>query len=283
MENIKVKLEKKRKYVFLLKRNTYKIPLLLCLCINCSARGPVFPSTPTLKRIELEGSYRFDSGSKFYHKNLASELVLEKSKSRRNKNYFVMRSLGQNINGSIRQRTYEGLAYYLKEKTMELHTERCYIHGKQDWEDPIIPLERWDCDHLFFAYKSPSNFRKREILKPVETDKTKYSEWFLPTALIPIPILKSSLRKPVFFAGQIIPLDESPKTRLVIVWGYSAGKLLRKGQILRAQNGKGKSIGKLKVLSRPGDFVVCRWLGVHLPQAKVAYALKAAYETQISL
>ena len=260
-------------------RAPWVILILIFLHAFCSAKGPAFPDAPALERFDLEGPYRFDLSSKFYNKNLANEVSFEKSKRKPKKNYFVMRTLGQNLNGSIRQRSYKGLAYRLGKNIVELRTERCYIHGKRDWENRITPLERWDCDHLFFAYKSSSNFRIRDTLEPVETERAKYIEWFSPTALIPMPTSKASSKRPVYFAGQIISLEESPKTKQVIVWGHSAGRLLRDGQILRAQDEKGKSVGKLKVLSRPGDFIVCRWTGAYRPQAKVAYALKAAYQT----
>ena len=268
-----------------IRKRIYSILALLsfaaiCLTLSCSAKGPVFPNAPALKPLNLEGPYRFSLTSQFYYKNLVNEVFFEKSRSRAPKTHFVIRTLGKNLNGSIRQRSYEGLAYRLEAKTMELRTERCYLHGKQDWEDRITPLERWDCDHLFFVYQSPSDFRKREVLKPLKTERTKYSDWFSPTELIPMPAVKTSPQRPVFFAGQIITLDESPKSKLVIVWGHAGGRLLRKGQILTAQNEKGQNIGKLKVLSRPGDFIVCRWLGPHRPQAKIAYALKAAYQAE---
>ena len=99
-----------------------------------------------------------------------------------------MRTLGQNKNGAIRERSYEGLAYRINKNLMELRADRCYLFGKQDWEDRLVPLERWDCDHLFFTYRSKSNFKKREVLKAVKTKRTIYANWFSPTDLIPMPL-----------------------------------------------------------------------------------------------
>ncbi len=254
---------------------------LLCMTA-CTAKGPSFPNAPPAEPPPLAGHYRFALSRDFYYKNLLGELYLERARSRKAKLRFYMRSLGQNHQDAIRVHSYEGLAYNLGKGIMELRSERCYLFGKRDWEGRMSPLARWDCDHLFFAFHSPSQFRRREILKPMRTERTKYSDWSNPTDLVPLPLGSKSLSKQAYFAGQIIHLDESPKSGLVLVWGNSGGSLLRDGQILQAQNEQAKSVGKLRVLSRPGDFIVCRWIGKAQSQATVAYTYESFFGAQAS-
>ena len=139
-------------------------------------------------------------------------------------------SVGQNKNGAIRQNTYEGLAYLLDKETLELRSERCYKHGKKYWEDRLEPLERWDCDHLFFTFKSRTNFTKREVLERFKSTRTLSSDWLKLKSLIPmpLPLNKGSIKKPVYFSGQLLPLDDNKDEEpLAIVWGYRAANLLR--------------------------------------------------------
>ena len=248
---------------------------------NVQLEGPVFPSLPRDKAVPLAGRYIFPVKVPFYKKNLLGELVLEKSKNSygtRRKTYFSMRVLGQNLQDSIRVRSYEGLAYQINPNIMELRSERCYVSGKRDWEDRLIALEKWNCDHLFFSYESPSNFARRETLRSVQTDRTRYSDWFLPEKLIPIPFKRASLKNLVFFAGQIIPLEDTLKTKLVVVWGYQGARLLREGDILTAQDETGEKVGEMKVISRPGDFIICQWMDVPVAKAKIAYKLEFPFK-----
>ncbi len=249
----------------------------VCFILNCSAKGPPFPNIPDTQAMPLEGRYRFSLKSHFFWKNLRGEIYLEKGNSKIEKTYFTMRTLGQNKKGAIRMHSYEGRAYQLKTGNLELRAERCYRFGKQDWEDRLVLLLGWDCDHLFFTYKSPSNFQKWDVLKPLHTERTKYSDWFPITPPRPIPLGVISTKRKTFFAGQIISLDETPKTKILIVWGTLGARLLRDGQVLTAQDDSGKTVGKMKVLSRPGDFIICRWIGSIPAKATIAYVNKAAY------
>ena len=248
--------------------------------ITCSAKGPAFPNAPKAEgAMSLEGRYRFPLKVNFFYKSMLGELFLERSSGQKKKTYFTMRSFGLTRSKAIRLRSYEGLAHRIAPDLMELRTNRCYLYGKDDWESRLAPMQRWDCDHLFFTYRSPSKFRKRERLMPIQSKRTRYSNWFKPTPLEPIPLRVRGVgvRKPVFFAGQIIHLEESPKSKLVIVWGNAGHDLLRNNQILTAQDDGGRVVGKLKVLSRPGDFIVCRWQGKYNPKASIVYALKAKW------
>ena len=255
------------------------LTFLLNTCLLCSAKGPPFSTLPDSKALYLEGRFRFTIDPKLFYNNLGAELYLERSKSKKKKTYFTMRTFGKTITGDLRQKTYEGLAYRTSKGVMELRSERCYLHGKETWEDRLIPLERWDCDHLVFAYQSLSDFQRKESLKPIKTKETIYSNWFSPQTLKPMPAGTSNFKKPIYFAGQIIHMEQSPKTGLVIVWGKAGAFLLRNKQTLLAEDKTGKVIGKLKVLARPGDFVICKWKTPYKAQAKVAYAKKANYKS----
>ncbi len=243
---------------------------LLLMALYCSAKGPPFADQSGGQALNLEGRYRFTPNLRFFSRHQRGELVLEKGRGKKKKSYFFLRIFGLNREGALRLRSYEGLAYRNGQRA-ELRAKRCYLYGKRDWEARLVPLERWDCEHLFFVYYSASDFTKREILLPQEAAESRYSDWFRAAPLIPMPAGFPKLKQKIFFAGQIIEPQERAQPNLAVVWGYKAGRLLRKGQILKAQNEEGRQVGKLKVLSRPGDFIICRWLTGSSQQAIVAF------------
>ena len=248
----------------------------------CIAKGPVYKNLPVSIAFPVEGRFRFKLRKGAYFKNLAGEVIFEKNTaSSPKKTYFKITTVGLNLGGAIREHVYEGLAYLTEDNIVELRSDRCYLFGKKDWEDRMVPLERWDCDHIFLTFKSDTNFTKREKLERVITNRTKKTEWMKIKSLtpMPLPLNKITLKNQIYFAGQVLPISIE-EDDLAIVWGENAGRLLRDGQLLNVQDEVGLDVGKLKVLSRPGDFAICKWVS-KIPKEKaisVAFAIKANWE-----
>ena len=255
----------------------------------CSVSGP--PSRDAPKSTEAfpieSGYYRFAPGVQFSDGPQLGEVYFSRTKSRENpRGLFLMRVLGRDRKGAIRVRQYEGEALRFGSRA-ELRAERCYLFGKREWDDRMSPLKRWECDHLVFVFESPSDFTRIETLQPVlDHPRTEYSDWFAASPLVPMPGNETGAPgRSVFFAGQIFPTEAGeilPDDATVVVWGYDAGRLLRDGQVLEVyghQNNTGESgaadanpiIGKLKIISRPGDFLLCRWTSPQTLRTGVAF------------
>ncbi len=168
--------------------------------------------------------------------------------------------MGRTQTNSVEIRTYEGYAYR-RGDNLELWSRNCFLYKKKDWEAETVPVKSWRCDHLIFAFQSPSNFRKREALLKVSKKITSHSDWLdfgKLYAALPGNDESSRLntfKNPFYFTGQVIPLEEDPNT--VVVWSYRAYKLVRDGDMLQTLDERGLAGPKLKVISRIGDFILC--------------------------
>ena len=272
----------------------------LFLGVACSAGGPPYPAAAADKEAAqksltaaesegrelsiIEGYYRFAPAVSLFGDPQLGEVFLRRTRGRIVKWIFYMRILGRDSEGSIRIRQYEGDAVLTASNQVELRSERCYLFGKKNWDDRLAPIQRWTCDHLYFLYESDSNFARREMLRPVNGPRQDGVEWFQATPLEPLPLNSAGNSEDgPHFAGQIFPLtaEESaslPDNADIVVWGYNAGRLLRNGQVLRVQvrprhygtnisvqdSSRNQSAvldgGELRIVSRPGDFILCRWL-----------------------
>ncbi len=187
---------------------------------------------------------------------------------------FYLRVLGRDDKGAIRVRQYEGAAVRQGPR-IELRAERCYLFGKRLWDDRLTPLKRWDCDHLVFVFESASDFARADRLHPLlDQPRSRFAEWFGATPLIPMPgdliadaNVESADISAAVFAGQIFPLpagEELPEAADAIVWGYGAGQTLRDGQLLDVESRRADGTlvrGRVRVVARPGDFLLCKRLG----------------------
>ncbi len=257
---------------------------LLMSAAGCSVSGPPFRDAPVGERALPAGLdrsfYRFRPKLAFFDGPQLGEVYFSSARSKENpRGLFHLRVLGRDRKGAIRVRQYEGEVHRFEER-IELRSERCYLFGKREWDDRMTPLKRWECDHLVFAFESPSNFARTERLYPVvDSVRGEFTEWFQATPLEPMPASEAigdaadsdSQTRPIFFAGQIYPIprgESLPDDAGVVVWGFQAGRLLRDGQILKV---RGRSQGgadftaDLKIISRPGDFLLCRWVRPPFP------------------
>ncbi|MEQ9367182.1 MAG: hypothetical protein RIF32_23315 [Leptospirales bacterium] len=264
----------------------------------CSVSGPPFRAAPVGERalpsILEKGYYRFTPTVSFFDGPQLGEVYFSRTRSPENsRGLFHMRILGRDLKGAIRVRQYEGETHRFGER-IELRAQRCYLFGKRDWDDRLTPLSRWECDHLVFAFSSASSFERVDTLHPVpDYERDEFSDWFQARKLSPMPgsadefttpVRTAQNQKPIFFAGQIFPTppgETLPDDATVVVWGFNAGRVLRDGQILQVRGTRRAPLnqndsaspaaisarpydqsftGRLKIISRPGDFLLCQWL-----------------------
>lgn len=237
------------------------ILLLLLLPLSCNpystkdSLGPPYPFLEDAGGFRPEGRYRFTPSVRFYRRGLVGEIIFQKGKQ--NRHYFMLRVAGVKQNYAIRVRQYEGDVVSVA-GGIELYSRRCYIFGKRDWEERLWPMERWDCDHIVFRMRPADDFETTGAWVGYSDERTKQSDWFQLKRIDPmVPENPDSHKKtPPVFAGQI--LSGMDATR-VIVYGYHAGKILKKNQKLTVTTPDGKIAGRLSVESRPGDFLICKW------------------------
>lgn len=230
----------------------------------CSASGPPVPPVPAsqLDRFGLEGVFFFRPGAELYRRNLHGELVLETSYARPEKGHFKLRIVGRKRSGAIRLRSYEGRAYIRPDGLLELYSRTCFEFGKRDWTDRLTPLRSWTCDHLVFQFNT-DELAGAGVLRGTASDRTKRANWLGRFDLVRLPHRVRSA-----FSGQVLGRTASGQ---VVVWGHEAGKKVRDGTALRLLDGYGRQIGRLRVKSRPGDFLLCDEEGGATRAGRIAY------------
>lgn len=258
--------------------------VLIPVVLSCSVSGPPFRTAPDGEQVlpvTLEsGYYRFVPKVSFFDGPQLGEVYFSQSKSReKSKGLFYLRILGRDRKGAIRVRQYEGHVARFGNQ-IELRSQRCYLFGKREWDDRMTPLKRWECDHLVFVFESATDFTRVETLEPVpDHPRHEFSEWFEANPLQPMPApiqtadatdrARKQKSRPIYFAGQIFPVPAGeilPDSATVVVWGFNAGRVLRDGQTLEVHSTPDSAepgnafIGKLKIISRPGDFLLCSWV-----------------------
>lgn len=210
---------------------------------SCRANGPVFPGMEKGSPVLEAGSFRF-SPALFFYNGQTGEIAFEEHGEEK---LFRMAVAGRNARDSIRMRVYEGRAAG-RSGGIELRSERCYIFGKREWTDRLIPLERWDCDHLVFFLKG--NGPDRYVSEA--SDRTSYSEWYgaFESTRLPFPGFTG-----VAWSGQIMEKLSDGRSG---IWGVGAQDRLRSGMRLRALDEEGKACGDLIADEIVGDFVTAK-------------------------
>lgn len=244
-----------------------RFALLMAVLVSCSAKGPPYTPVPgeLLEPFPLKGIFFFRPGAALYRRSLRGEVVLEPSYAQPKKGHFKMRIVGRKRSGAIRMRSYEGRAYLRPDGLLELYSRHCFEFGKRDWSDRLTPLRSWTCDHLVFQFKT-NDLSRAGILRGTATERTRHADWLGRFDLIRLP----RRIKPAF-SGQV--LGETAAGQWV-VWGYDAGKKVRDGTPLRLLDGYGRQIGRLRVKSRPGDFLLCDVEGGAVRSGRVAYTTR---------
>lgn len=222
---------------------------------GCTPSGPPFLGVPQgdpLPANLVVRRYILNLPLTFYRQAQRAELVFDQDS--KGVSHFQMRIAGRNPIESIRIRSYEGTAHRFGD-SIELRSNRCYIHGKKEWEDRLVPLEGWDCEHLFFQMLLLDS--TMETLQSTRGERTIYANWFGDFSALAMP--QST------FAGQIIATLDNER---VVIWGRDGGVILRDGQILEGYQMDLQAFGQtrmeprpagtFRVLSRPGDFIIAK-------------------------
>ncbi|MCB1174432.1 MAG: hypothetical protein KDK39_12750 [Leptospiraceae bacterium] len=249
----------------------------------CSAAGPPLPEPADRQPWPMSGSLFFKPPQNlFFHLNLG-ELTLKPIRRRGTgpllRTDFQLRILGQQRDGSVRVRSWQGNAWMRPEQPgiVELAGERCYLFGKRYWEDKLQPLERWQCDQLVLQYRLRQTAMGLE-LQSIQTERTRYSDWFGPHRIHSIPGRQAGSQ---VFGGWLIPrhfliqqqrqittksgvalapLDNAVQSKMercgAIVWGYQAGLRVPVGRQLQRLNAEGHKQADLRIISNPGDFLL---------------------------
>lgn len=213
---------------------------ILCLSLFCTAHGPPFPIQESTEPVTVSGRFRFKPTTEWYQNGIG-EVYIEKSRKPL-VTYFRMAIVGTNRAGALRYRLYEGKVFRTG-KIIELRGDKCYLFGRKVWSDRSVPLERWDCDHLIFAFHPGPGGG----LKGIQTERTAESDWFGPVDLIPLP-----QQGRAHFAGQSIGLTDNGQ---IVIYGYLASKLLRNGHPLHLTDETGRPVGTATVSERIGDII----------------------------
>ncbi len=216
--------------------------------------------------MSFTGSYSFTPPLPIIRGIPHGEVIFEPDIDPLKPTHFRMRVFGRNKNNDIRVRSYEGIAVRIA-GDLELRCQRCYIFGKRDWEDRMVPIERWECAHLYFYFGRVDDGNGTLLWTSTQHERSRYADWYGQIVLHPLP--DNPLLEEIAFAGQIVGVLNDGR---VIIWGYKADKRLRNGQILRAVDKDGRRVGSLVVDSRPGDFVLAKWEGPPAPQALAAWS-----------
>lgn len=236
--------------------------------IGCSANGPPFRKDPAAPAAPFAGRFAFDVPVSLYHTMQLGEVILEPASRDPNYTGFRLRMAGRDRKLALRMRSYEGRAV-MRDGRLELRAQRCYEFGKRAWEGRLVPQERWDCDHLVFSFESSDEFRTRKVLLGVKTDRSRFSDWMGRFDLTPLPLpdgrpLLRDLRpdSDAYFAGRVMGVLENGK---VVVWGYRAGYLIKRGQELELIDTRQRPLGKLRVVSHPGSYLITETVGALKP------------------
>lgn len=222
---------------------------------GCSVQGPPFPPAPAGAPGPSAGRFRFTPPVRPFPRAFLGQVEIERLQDS-SATEFTMTMVGRLQNGSYRVRRYEGRAILTGKGGMELRAIRCYNLGKKEIEDKLVPLERWDCDHLIFAFRSDPSGSGSWLYDSTENSRTRATKWIGPFDLV--PLVPASWREKAVFAGQVM---ETLPGGEIVVWGPGGASILRDGQRLQvadARGDAGEAKGSLRVISRPGDFIITR-------------------------
>lgn len=239
----------------------------------CSANGPPYRDAPPGAPSKIDGNYQFSPALAFFQGARFGEIAFRQTRADQPETLFFLRVLGRDDENVIRLRQYEGRAVSV-DGHIELRSERCYLFGKRAFDDRLTPLERWDCEHLLFPYAGPVEASGRIVLRPIDAERGDGSAWFQATELLALP---QSSRGAAHFAGQIVARKEQeslPEDADVVVWGFEGAERLRNGNVLDAEDSAGRPAGRLRVIARVSDFVLCRWIE-RGAEAAVAFTVKS--------
>jgi hypothetical protein len=233
---------------------------ILFLMISCSKQnkksspsGPPFPDLHPGTDEFADGRYFFNPPVSFYKKVQIGEVLIQKG-SKHSPARFYLSIAGIDIDENFRIRSYEGTVHRTN-NILDLRAIKCYIFGKKNIDERLVPIERWDCDHLIFSFTIED-----KNLRWASSPYTEFSEWSGPFDLKPIPAH-------AFFAAQVL-LNLADGS--IIAFAKDASKKLNPEHTLLLYP-EGST---LRTIKRYGDFIICmpRKKDIMIPQGSIIYS-----------
>lgn len=237
--------------------NSFLISVVL---VSCSVPGPVLKQPKSNDWFNLPetndqigvSTWSFTAANAGYKDIKLAELLLYQKSILRPDSGFELRIVAKTLNQSLRIKKYVGNAF-LNGKTLTLQADRCYIYGKEQILDKLVPLEGWNCDHLEFQFEVRSNqlYRKKSSNQNPSSADT---DWFYMNSAIHLssyPASKNDQFANLVWAGQLLTKDDQ-----ITYFGYDASRFLRPNDQLLLFNTEGKQVGSTKILQVIDDIVV---------------------------
>lgn len=192
-----------------------------------------------------------------------AELILTRRSSLHPLARFEMRVLGRNAEGALRLKTWSGTVNRAGD-VLNLHGDHCRVFGKRGVTDRLVPMERWDCDHLILRFQLEGSTLHR---LHDDARHTRRSEWFW-LEKISLLTLDPGAGKATgpkgrqatpshVWAGQRMNAPAgSSHAEDVFYFGYEADRHLRPGDALLLLNDSLQPVGHARVKTVVGDFVL---------------------------
>lgn len=235
---------------------------------DCRAPGPTIQRAPDAP-FDLPGVgtttgasvWRFVPAHTDWRGDSVAELVLARRSSLRAVARFEMRLLGRNASGALRLKTWQGTVSRSGD-VLDLHADRCHVFGKRNATDRLVPLERWDCDHLVLQFRVEGSRLQRVH---DSSGRTRRTEWLrlesldlmtrsaVGNGVMPVP--GPGALSPVW-AGQ--RLKGAPDNGETVYFGHEAERHVRAGDALLLLDPDLQPVGRAKVTAIVGDFVIVR-------------------------
>ncbi|MBW7858059.1 MAG: hypothetical protein H3C43_07195 [Leptonema sp. (in: Bacteria)] len=242
----------------------FKVWFIGLVFISCSVPGPVIQQPSSTERFDLPGvgrqtgvsTWRFTAGNSSWKDIRLGELVLYRKSTVRPDSGFELRIVANTLQQSLRIKRYIGKVHR-QGSVLTLYVDRCYIYGKRQELDKIVPLEGWNCDHLAFRFEVSSNQLLRvKSYQLAENEYTKIdqTDWYYVTSathLSSYPATKTENFTNLVWAGQLLNQDNQ-----ISYFGFDASRFLRPNDQLLLFNTEGKQIGSTKIVEVIDDIVV---------------------------
>lgn len=241
---------------------------LLFAGATCRAPGPTVERLPEAP-FDLPGVgtttgasvWRFVPAHTDWKGDSVAELVLARRSSLRAVARFEMRLLGRNAGGALRLKTWQGTVSRSGD-VLDLHADRCHVFGKRKATDRLVPLERWDCDHLVLQFHIEGARLQRVH---ADSDRTKRTEWLrLESVDLMTRFAAGNGKAPTRGAKALSPVwvgqrlqGEADKGETVY-FGHEAERHVRAGDALLLLDPHLQPAGRAKVTAVVGDFVIAR-------------------------
>lgn len=240
----------------------FQVLLVLLVLLSCSVPGPVIQQQNSSDWFDLPGvgqqtgvsTWSFTAGNSGWKDIKLGELILYRKSTFRPDSGFELRIVANAMNQSLRIKRYIGKVHR-QGFTLDLHVDRCYIYGKEQLLDKLVPLEGWNCDHLVFQFEVSSN----QLLRHKSNEQPNYNrinqtDWYFVNSarhLSSYPISSTGSSSNLVWAGQLLSKGDQ-----ISYFGFDASRFLRPNDQLLLFDTTGQQVGSTKIVEVIDDIVV---------------------------